>query len=253
MNTLWNKDYYEMIEFYFWEPQHLGKITNPANPIKTLDDSMKKIGKMEVALNHMFNTFFRFCPSTVLSTLLGSITGNDKLGSVKYQSRYNTEKKIGRDATQADVLLIDESNIVGIELKLESKSSLEQIYKYAMLFNFEKDISGKDKNLYLIYITKNDFPSIFKEKFRSEDLVKSKFSINQIPDKTKKGNISLLDKKKDIVATLNKTNIYFLTFTDYYEILNKIKTDIDVSDKYSDMLLMLINGLLNELETRQLS
>lgn len=53
----WTSEYYDVMEFYYWEPQHLGKIKNPKSQYSNQLKSLEHIQNMEVSLNHMFNVF----------------------------------------------------------------------------------------------------------------------------------------------------------------------------------------------------
>ena len=253
MHSTWNNEYYENLEFYYWEPQHLGKKKDPDSSVKSLTESVAKLRKMEVSLNHIFNMFFRLCPSVITDHILWKITGYKQLGDVIYQPRQNNQELYGKNVTQADMMLLDDSSVVAIEMKLDSKTSLEQLVKYAMLFAFEKEISGKDKNLHLIYLTKCEFPRMFKEKIVDMDDLTSKFDTTLIPDKTKSGNVELHGIKNEIVDVLKKMNICFITYTEFYNIIREIKDGIDTTERYSDMLISLTDGMLNELESRNLA
>lgn len=252
METTWNKEYYDILNFYYWEPQHLGKKNHPESSVKTLADSEKKLRNMEVTLNHIFNIFIRLCPKVILGEILGKITGDFGLENVVYQSRDDVHNTYGKNVTQADMMLLDDSNVVAVEMKIGAKTSLDQLVKYAMLFHFEKEHSHKNKKHHLIYLTKSKFPKIFEEKINDIEDLTSRFDTSLIPDKTKSGSVELHKNKEEIVDILKNMNLYFITYTDFYNILNVIRDGIDIENKYSDMLITLICGITNELEDRKL-
>ena len=70
MKSSWNNEYYDIMNFYYWEPQHLGKIKNPNSKIQSIHDALSHIAKMEVSLNHQFNLFFQLLPSVILNDIL---------------------------------------------------------------------------------------------------------------------------------------------------------------------------------------
>jgi hypothetical protein len=61
------------MNFYYWEPQHLGKKKNPNSKIQNISDALDHISKMEVSLNHQFNLFFQLIPAALLNSILGNI------------------------------------------------------------------------------------------------------------------------------------------------------------------------------------
>jgi len=207
---------------------------------------------MEVTLNHIFNIFFRLCPKVILGELLGKITGDFSLENVAYQPREVVYNTYGKNVTQADMMLLDDNNVVAIEMKIGAKTSLDQLVKYAMLFLFEKECSHKNKKHHLIYLTKSKFPQIFEEKIKDIDDLTSRFDTSIVPDKTKSGAVELHNSKEEIVDILKNMHIHFITYADLYNMLSVIRDGIDAENKYSDMLITLICGITNELEDRKL-
>ena len=72
MKSSWNNEYYDIMNFYYWEPQHLGKIKNPNSKIQSIHDALSHIAKMEVSLNpvsytHLLRNFLgRTCDAFVM-------------------------------------------------------------------------------------------------------------------------------------------------------------------------------------------
>ena len=58
--------FYEIYDFFYFEPQHLGKIKNPKTKYDTHTKVMEHLKGMEVTLNHITNAFFTFLPSRFL-------------------------------------------------------------------------------------------------------------------------------------------------------------------------------------------
>lgn len=94
---------------------------------------------------------------------------------------------------------------------------------------------------------------MFKEKIVDMNDLTSRFDTSLIPDKTKSGNVALHSIKGNIVDILRKMNICFVTYTEFYNIIRELRAGIDSSDKYSDMLISLMTGMMNELEARNLA
>ena len=66
----WNDEYYEIIDFYFWEPQHIGRSKTEKSRYKNMEDVKNHILNMEVSLNHQLNIFFRLAPEDFINKLV---------------------------------------------------------------------------------------------------------------------------------------------------------------------------------------
>ena len=58
----WNTNYYEILQDYYWEPQHLdrGRLVQPR--FENDKQVLWHIHKMEVSLNHILALFFSLAP-----------------------------------------------------------------------------------------------------------------------------------------------------------------------------------------------
>ena len=127
MSTTWNQEYYDALNFYYWEPQHLGRLTNPNSKYKNIEDVISHLRRMEVSLNHEFNLFFQLLPNELFNQFFNSLVDNFEPDDYKYQSLQDLKKLNLKDATQPDIFFKGENNFVGVELKVTAKSSLDQI------------------------------------------------------------------------------------------------------------------------------
>ena len=137
----WTSEYYDVMEFYYWEPQHLGKIKNPKSRYNNQFKSLEHIRNMEVSLNHMFNVFFRLTPSKFVSDLLSTTCNVVADSKLSMQGRYDVRKF--SKMVQPDLLFVSDNINFSIEMKIGAKSSLEQVYKYALLHWLEQQHSGR--------------------------------------------------------------------------------------------------------------
>ena len=65
----WLDSYYEALEFFYWEPQHLGLKKNVSNELDTIEKVEKHLRKMEVTLNHNTNQFLLLAPVALRTRL----------------------------------------------------------------------------------------------------------------------------------------------------------------------------------------
>lgn len=252
MASTWNTEYYDIMSFYYWEPQHLGKKSYPESRYKNIKDAMVHLKGMEVSLNHQFNFFFRLLPESMFLHFFKSIVSDLAEDNYHYQSCEDVEGLQLNDATQPDILFLGSKSIIGVELKIGAKTTSEQILKYAMLFYFEQKLSGFAKECNLIFFAPKTFSDLFREKVVSGEELKSGFSVDMLPDTTRSGGVSLVGHKEAIIELAKSMTITFVSYSEVYTRLDDLKAGIDKLTPYYDALLKLLDGMLNELEIRGL-
>ena len=254
MSSSWNKEYYDIMNFYYWEPQHLGKIKNKESKIQNINDALNHIAKMEVSLNHQFNLFFQLLPSELTNIIFNKIdcrfTGTEKL---EYQSIEDISVLNLKDSTQPDVFFKSNTDLVAIEFKLGTKSSIEQLLKYATLFHFTRLHHQKNFKCHLVYVGVNSFDSMFKEKFSHIDLVQDQLELVHIPDVTKKGSIDLTPHKDEILNLAKDMSLSFVNYQQLHDLFDHSISALDTANPYTETIHKLISGMNNELIYRNLA
>ncbi|MBW4441859.1 MAG: hypothetical protein KME10_11610 [Plectolyngbya sp. WJT66-NPBG17] len=252
MASTWNTEYYDIMSFFYWEPQHLGKKSYPESKYKSLKEVLDHLKAMEVSFNHQFNLFFRLLPESMCSTFFRSVVSTLPDENHHYQSLKDVEDLGLNGATQPDMLFVGSKSIIGVELKISAKTTFEQVLKYAILFYSEQKRSGFAKECNLIFFAPGTFGELFRENVVSIEELKSSFSVDMLPDTTRKGGVSLVGHKEAIVELARTMTIGFVSYSEVYTRLNDLKLGIDKLSPYSDAPLKLIDGMLNELEMREL-
>lgn len=157
----WADEYREIVEFYYWEPQHIGRAKGTKR-FNNPDEMYEHINKMEVSLNHILNIFFSLYP-------IHKIDCFDADESHTMLSAWQLEllQREQKTATQPDMFFQSKTKNIAIELKTGSKSNLGQIVKY---INFNQTLPGSsEKEFELVFLTpQSEISKIFKEKYQSE-------------------------------------------------------------------------------------
>lgn len=210
----WTDEYREIVEFYFWEPQHIGRAKGEKR-FKNADDMYSHINKMEVSLNHILNIFFSLFPLGKMNCF--DADESQTMMSAKQLEQIQREQK---NATQPDMFFQGKTKNIAIELKTGSKSSLEQIKKY-IKFNSELPDS-LTKDFELIFLTpQSEIKKIFTEKYES---------VSEI-------NKALTD------IGIKPPKISFITYDDFYKSLCECKIENQIEEK-------LVSGLKTYLNDR---
>lgn len=252
MKPNWTKYYYDILDFYFWEPQHLGKIKNPKGKHKTYSEVFSHLEKMEVVLNHQLALFFNIIPEEILNSILAGIIKSKKKGRYIYESDATTKiiEKLN-DFTQPDFLFEGKDSLLAIEVKLDSTSSLDQFMKYLFLYVLIKKKIKTIKKFHLIFLAKDEFKSIWKQKFKDKNELLGAFRKYKIPVKTAKGGISIKPYKEEIINAIKEAEIHFINFQNLSHFLDGEKSKLK-GNKLELGWVKFIEGLQAELKNRKL-
>lgn len=252
--STWNDEYYEIIDFYFWEPQHIGRRKNEKSKYKNTADVKKHILKMEVSLNHQINLFFRLVPSDFISKLVKNYFNKPVSDNYIFHGQNEWEKYIPAEETQPDLILSGKKSNIAIELKISAKSNMEQLAKYLLLHQLNKMNSEEEKKLYLLYISPFSFDSLWVEKFKSKNELVTQFKsseFSKLKEKTKK-NINS-STWNNALSLIDNVEIEVVTYNHLYEFLIQYRNSLDMTQKYSDIANSLFLGIINELELRDVT
>lgn len=248
----WNEIYEDIVDFYFWEPQHLGKIKNPKTKHKTYEGVMENISKMEVSLNHQMELFFTLAPKKFLSDFFSlAFATNLSDDFVYYPDSFGEYiEKLG-DYTQPDFVFEGKKNIIAVETKIDAKSSLDQYLKYQYLgLNYQRE-TGTKKKFWLLYIGKKSVNLLWKEGFTSFSEVKEAFRDMEFPEVSKKGNVAIEKDKDDLLVQSKQTTLGYVKYSQLFNFVKKTMHSITVT-AVSETYLKLLQGLADELEARKL-
>ena len=243
----WTSEYYDVMEFYYWEPQHLGKIKNPKSRYSNPVESLQHIQNMEVSLNHMFNVFFRLAPSGFINQLLNTTCKTNISDELSMQGRYAVKEY--STLVQPDLLLTSDNTNFSIEMKIGAKSSLEQVYKYALLHWLEQQHTHTHKQSVLLYIGKGDFQNLWSEKLiKPKDVIKAAIESDISNLKLRASKVEGVDINwNEVEGILSNTIIGYCNYADFESLLGEYP-----GNNSSETVVKLFGGLSSELKRRGL-
>ena len=106
----WTDEYREIVEVYYWEPQHIGR-AGGRKRFKNSDEMYRHINKIEVSLNHVLNVFFSLYPPHKLHCF--KVAGDyERLSSWRLEQIEREQHKL----TQPDMFFEGESDNIAAEL-----------------------------------------------------------------------------------------------------------------------------------------
>jgi len=245
---LWNDELYELLEFLFWEPQHIGKTKKVNSGYRNWDEVVRHLEKIEVLLNHHFAFFFNLVSQEkkqlILSDLL-KISLKDDF-QISSTSTRNFEMII-KNFTQPDLLFEGLKNVVYIEMKLGAKSNCEQLLKYLILHLLYEEKTGKIKTPYLLFLGIGDIKKFFQEKVATIEELKAQLHEYKIPIKKRKGSLDVhayRDRALKLVDTLH------IAYANYDDMAQAIRKQLNLSNNETEQ--KLFKGMIAELEKRHL-
>jgi len=146
-DSTWTDEYRDVIDFFYWEPQHLGRIKNPISEVTSAEAAWSRVAGLEVATNHILNFYFAMVPLDTINAN-ESWAPQDDYRLVGSQELEDMQRSFG-GFTQADLLLRGTAHDCAIELKTKSKATVAQVRHYATM----QALTFPDKPLTLVLLT----------------------------------------------------------------------------------------------------
>lgn len=124
---------------------------------------LKRLHAMEVTLNQIINQFLCLAPSAFGNLVFERALGEPILGEFLFSGRDFAEKRPGWDTCQPDFQFIsaDGCSSVFIEMKIESYSRIDQVFKYAARALSNEQVRGGQMQSSLIFLGKSSFKGIW--------------------------------------------------------------------------------------------
>lgn len=217
----WTSEYYEILTFYYWEPQHLGRSKSANCRYNKVSEALKHVQNLEVSLNHMFNIFFRLAPEGVISEMASTLTGMPVTQPLELLNRRRVETIC--QLVQPDLLLQGDTINLSVEMKIGAKTNLEQVWKYALLHWLADNNDQKRRDSILLYIGKATYPALWKDNHGAPaDTVRlaASFDTQNLHRKAIQAEKVWVDWDA-VTEKLKNTRILFCTYNDFSIFLNK--------------------------------
>lgn len=133
MGRSWTDSYYDSLEHYFWTSERLGHKPDPDRKLKKPGEVFARLKRLEGPLNHILGLFFALAPPRFVAHLFEQ---HAALGIDEFATYLGGDVQAlceSDSATQPDFAFDSPACFLTIEAKIDSKSSIEQVAKYALL------------------------------------------------------------------------------------------------------------------------
>lgn len=235
MSRGWADEYENIVEFYFWEPQHLNRYRRADRPVLSSEAVLAALRKREVPLNHVLSIFLRLAPQELVARWFRLC---DLQAIEPTLLRYSDLRKTPAfEACQPDLALSDIGAAIFCELKVDAKLTSDQIYKYA-LFHAASDRANDSLELLLVGRFAN---------FPAASLFTSGGDLPPVSDKVRRHATNLgigNDQLKNAAAAMT---IRVTTYGDLCCFLSQELNRLDISREADQTLHRLLDGVVKHL------
>lgn len=251
----WTDQYYRIVEHYFWSPQRIGRQSCKDGKPRNWKYWQAKLENQETPLNHIVDIFFHVAPTELLDRIATKLISRPCSG---LQLVHADAETIDANVVQPDIVLFGPKDLVFLELKVDSKSSVDQLGKYAIAANCICLEAPNIENVDLILVTRDAFrTSPWKRiRFRGEP------SLNVAKDEAIRGfngdadvwnerGIQRYlnknpDQKDNVVGHLSSMDLHLGEYRQIAEVLQEFMAEEPTLER-------LIQGVLAEFKKRELS
>ncbi len=243
----WNQNYYDLLEFYLFEPQHIApKVGTDAQKRRTVPEAVKRLKRLETPFNHLFSIFFRLAPQELIGRIVSAaFPGIEAINDLESIGREADRRFDLRNATQPDLLFVVGDTIVCVEMKVDAKTDAEQIFKHAELFaHLDPQVA---KRHLLIFWGPKDFAALWSGKGVTLAGAKE-LAIAFARDLPKKLSAkSLVKKIPDVEAAVANVQLGYLSYGEVRRLLEDAARQASSPDGVYQRLL---EGMATEIADR---
>lgn len=243
----WPREYYDAMHHYFYAPDRLEHLSGPKENAKgRYERVMERLMRIEEPLNHIMGLFFAIAPSNFVHGLFADYCGLASSGQLRLLGR-STDKEFDlKNFSQPDFAFDGPDSFLTIEAKIDSKSGMDQLVKYAALHN--KAALGKPTRKHaLLFLSKEPQAKLFKEKIEGWKNIRdhAKAHLEKMP---KKGLLKIDGEKTS--AMIDKLKLGYISYSNFADALEKQSKLMRSSSNEEGEKLYL--GLLFEMKRRLL-
>lgn len=248
----WLDSYYEALEFFYWEPQHIGRKKHPTAQV-SIDKVVKRLRNMEVTLNQNIHQFFLLAPVALRKHLFEHAFARAFAGPFALHGRNVDIDFRLSNSVQPDLLFTSDAEIVSIEMKLGAKCTVSQVLKYALLGLAAELRVDRPLTHHFLLLGSGGFSNQWRETFGSTEDLRIAIAAADLSEFMRRQPAHFrpsLDRLRQIVSEMR------LAFMDYQCLAaflrEALPEDADQSpgaEVYRNLTL----GIVDELRRRQLA
>src|SRR4029077_3191124 len=207
------------LEFFYWEPQHIGRKKDASCQVISLEKVTKHLRSMEVTLNHNINQFLLLAPVAFRARLFREFFGRCFGSQFEMHGRnIDTDLKV-ENSVQPDFLFVSHGDVISIEMKTKAKSSIKQVLKYALLgLAVEMKLLSQRKH-HLGFLGVRDFSNQCKERFASPTELKLALNKADLRMFLKSKGVTSPAQQQRFEAIVADLELSFVSYQGFAELL----------------------------------
>lgn len=250
----WLETYYTALEFFYWEPQHLGRIKDPRTQLDSIAKVAARLRGLEVTLNHNLDQFFRLAPSALRNRLFETAF-RETLSSPFTMHGHNANQEFRlQNFTQPDFLFESAAEVVSVEMKIKAKCSIDQVLKYALLGLAVEHERKAQRNHFLLLLGKGRFADLWHGKFEHVESLKAALENAATEVILSKAPEHLRNSKGDFHRIVAGLRVAWMTYADLIKFINSTLPAEDDSSPFAEVYRKLVGAVAEEIvATRKLA
>ena len=268
----WSSKYWDIVRQLYWTPKYLGlksikkehwitegdRVSIPAifvkdksGPLYIRDikenEMIEKLMTYIDPLTHIFNLTFSIAADFVVADLFFTpfgFTDKTNFRNIGRERRKDYDWGKYENVAQPDAFFVGEQSIVGVELKINNRASLEQIIKYTALMVMEEKKAKKEYNLGMLFIIpKSAAAKHWKRcKLNGPDINAGTLDLIDIEEMPKKIQELIANDEYHFKNALDRLQLKFITWDNFQQNIKNIHDH----DNTEETLKRLLNGFTEQ-------
>jgi len=249
----WVDSYYQALEFFYWEPQHLGRQSKVSGKRLSIQTVNQRLNSLEVTLNHNLDQFFRLAPRALTRRILHSALGRSGANQLQMHGRSIDTDFALAGSVQPDFLFESSEEVISIEMKIEAKSSISQVLKYALLSLAVELERREARQHFLVYLGREKFSRLWREGFTNPSDLQVVLADIDVASFLEKQPVRFRSHAQRFGEIVRGLAVGWLSYTDLAEhLVACMPAPSDESDA-AEVYRNLLGGMLYALSSRNLT
>lgn len=271
----WNQKYWDILANIYWTLQYMGLESIPQEKWKISQDhiciprkeiptntgiyvrkraeaeQMAYLRSREEILNHVFDLMLAIAGDEVVRRLLFKPLGFNGSGPIESLGR-EVKVRYGwkRNVTQQDGFFVSSESLVGVELKLGSVTTSEQVLKYVTLMHCEEVITGTRPNVGLLFIVPDTSRKLIWEQcsIPGAGEIDESYLDGVVTRKLTKHMQKRIEENGEAYGgLLNRLKLGVISWSDFDESMSAIVSDLTPHRAGDQTLIKLLEGFQTQL------
>lgn len=252
MEPDWTASYYEALEPFSREPQHVGSRRRAGAESGATEEAGRHLRRVEATLNQLLRQFFLLAPSSLRNELFsGLFTSRFSRPFVLWDDDLESERAI-EGATRPDLLFVSAAEVIAVEMKVAAGCSLREILEYALLDLAVELHVGDPRRHYLVLLGRGDFAGQWHEHFGSVTELRLALAREDLDAFLGTHPAHFREHEQRFRAIVAGLDIAFVNYAELAAFLGEARPSDADRTPGAEVYRKLIDGMLAELRRRRL-